>query len=357
MRLPLSDRDYVIQGYLDSLTTYASTVCDLLDDDRVASDIGDGFDDGLDHTANPVSPEVKPSVQLDVTTATQKKDIAPLDSTMSDSELKTLGALAESAQDKSLQERVRALKESRQRQKEAQVQVDPVSHISGIPTDKLPVEADEETHGDTKSSVHQPKIEDVSVSSHTDYEIDNQYEDSGDDYGSGPGTDEYHNQYEGVVNQYEDHNDMFGSSPDSCQHFYGYSEGHGHDYDEHYDYGDRSDYDPYSYADSENENWNRAAKHQNELSTGQGSEDKPSKRSSVPIIDLNVAVAEGPSHGTNHYEDMSSKQQTSTATGLPQKQQHSSSPLQATVDPEQIRALPLLSQGNVRSSARILRLC
>jgi hypothetical protein len=73
MRLPLSDRDYVIQGYLDSLTTYASTVCDLLDDDRVASDIGDGFDDGLDHTANPVSPEVKPSVQLDVTTATQKK--------------------------------------------------------------------------------------------------------------------------------------------------------------------------------------------------------------------------------------------------------------------------------------------
>ncbi|KAF7536814.1 hypothetical protein G7054_g4232 [Neopestalotiopsis clavispora] len=299
-RLPLSDRDYVIQAYLDSLTTYAATVYDALDDDRVASDNGDVIEDGLDHTANPVSPKVKPSVQLGVTPATQKKDTAPLDSTISDGELRALEAFAQSAQDKSLQERVRALKESRQRQKETQVLVDSVSHISGIATEKLPAEVDEETKGNAKSSNHQPKIEDLSVSKRAVYEVDEN------------------------------------------------SEGDGHDYDEHYDYGDGSDYDPYSYADSENENWNRAAMYQNELPTGQGSKDRPSKRSCVPIIDLNVAVAEGPSHGTNHHKAISAKQQTSTATGLPRKQQ-STSPLQAMVNLEQTRALPLFSQGHTSS--------
>ncbi|KAF3026474.1 hypothetical protein E8E14_012875 [Neopestalotiopsis sp. 37M] len=177
-RLPKSDRDFVIQGYLDSLTSYAATVCDTLDDERSASgDEGNGIEDGFDHMSNPVISEVKPSIHSRLPPAMGEKHVAPVDSTIpghpiDNSKPIALQALAESSRDKSLQEKMRALEEEMHPQKELQVLVDSVSHNSVIPTDTLPTEADEENKGIASISILQPEAEDVPVLKHTGHDID-----------------------------------------------------------------------------------------------------------------------------------------------------------------------------------------
>ncbi|ETS78339.1 hypothetical protein PFICI_10401 [Pestalotiopsis fici W106-1] len=367
-RLPLSDRDFVIQGYLDSLTTYAATVYDALDDDE------NEIKDETGHESDPPSPEVGPSIHPVLAPAIEEKDTALLNKATSDHSIGDEGPALQispqNAPDKLLQERLQALEEPVQHGEETQTSKESVAHFHSASTGKIRVGAIENSQVNAESSSQLSKIVDEPRLGHNydatrihtpDYDND-EYRDYDGGYDHYPYED-------GDDDEGHDDDEGSGYSPD-------YDDGENHDYeedqysDDHY-FGEEDEendddegrgYSPNYDQDDDHEEFRNqitgdesphhgdTKEERSPPSRPRGIEDRHTTGPNVSIAYSNVS-----NQGLQDADHQKTgRQPTTVPTEASHEERRTPHPLLTTTEPEQVQAFPPSSQGHASKIKHIV---